>query len=705
MQAFGGANSDPDSWDVKGDFLAYGCGSCVIVQNMKTYATENYLPLKFGVITCVKFTKNGLAVIGTSDGLVFLIDPTKHLTLNEDFSPISTYKCKSSITHIAVSSAHIILSTALNGIHLLTFDENCEKFFEEERFAGKMPNIRCISLAVHECYNSFIVAYSKPDGCVIILAPETGEEVTLQGSAWCQSVKFMQDGEKSIRMVTAAQDKLIRVWQISTVEKKEKEVEMSVSELHSINLPEQVLSVELLANLAGHQDWVNCVDFFGTTIASASYDGQVLLWKEDKNDDGTPIVGSYDIAMRLGSTAVNDDQSGMTCCKLLNETDIVASSRNGGFSYWKNGVSQRCFAGHTDIVTSCCWASEGFFLTVGMDKVARCYGKYTKEMHNDVEASDLYVELARPLIHGHAIHDVAQVDIDKFGFCSDEKEIRVLQPTSNFAKLVGGQLGKLDLPFASMVPPLNLSNKILKTEESVAKEFDPLTANDFIFKGIPPAHSMWLTRWPEVDAIWGHFRELTKIAVASKWIGSGDDRGAVVVRDAEKRRFNSGSTVGDESVNKVAVTALAVPKDELSLLSVCKNGIVRVFSAENGTVIVKVNVGNDALGCAWDESGNYFVVAASDGLTFFEKDGQNPNNQNVGVATAVEVFDDFKMIVGFKTGEIKVYNYDISSRKLTEMQEIQGHSDKVNVIRYNKKTHEVLSCSDDHTVLVQKIQE
>ena len=698
MQAFGGANSDPDSWDVFGEYLAYGAGSCVIVQNINTYVTLNYLPLKHNIVTCVKFTTKGLIVAGTCDGYVLILDPTKTFEPDQPIKPIFSQKYPSSITRMSVSEHYLYISTALHGTRLFEFKESDEPdhilfYIPEDTYKDKTPNGRSIAVAVYECYNSFIAACAYPDGSVHIFVPQTDTEVTIPGNAWCQSVKFSKSEDGSLRFASASQDKIIRVWKILPVEEKESELEMSVKEINKLKLPDgTVLTIELLANLAGHTDWVNCIDFFGTSICSASYDGQVLLWTE-LVDEGSGVI-DYDITYRLGSAAVVDDQSGMTGCKLLGPRDIMSVSRNGGFSHWINGTAVRSFAGHTDIVSSCCWSTEGFFLTAGMDKVARCYG---------ADENGLFAEFARPLIHGHALHDVAQVRVDKFAITADEKEIRILQPTSNFAKLVGPPLSEMKLPFASMVPPLNLSNKILETAESVPLDFNNLTGADFVFDGIPPAHSMWLTRWPEVDAIFGHFREITKLGVAKTWIGSGDDRGGVVIRDAQKRRFITGGTGGDDSVQKSAVTAVSVAPDELSLLTVCKNGIVRLFDSMNGTILTQVTVGQNALCCDWDVSGNYFAVGSEDGLTIFEKDGQLSHQEKIGHVTAVSILDDFRIIVGLNDGSMKIYSYDVSSRTLTFATYIIGHSERVNAIKVNKNTNKILSCSNDHTVLLQNL--
>ena len=220
MQAFGGANADPDSWDVFGDFLAYGSGSCVIVQNIKTYETINYLPLKHNVVTCVKFTKQGLLVVGTCAGNLFMLNPTKVFGPDQEIEPICEGKYPSSITRMGVSEHYLYISTALHGTRLLTIvnsEDGLQKFEEEEKYKEKTPNVRCISLAIYECYNSFITACAYPDGSIHILVPDTASEVVIPGNAWCQSVKFSKGDDGTLRFASSSQDKIIRVWKIVVV--------------------------------------------------------------------------------------------------------------------------------------------------------------------------------------------------------------------------------------------------------------------------------------------------------------------------------------------------------------------------------------------------------------------------------------------------------------------------------------------------------
>ncbi|EAY23776.1 hypothetical protein TVAG_121140 [Trichomonas vaginalis G3] len=676
MQAFGGVNSDPDSWDAQSTVLAYGSGSCVLVQSLTNYLTIKYIPLHNGVITCVKFTTDGNIVVGTSDGNIMLFDPTTGEKFDEK-------KFKSSIHRLAVSQNYVFISTALDGTYLLKLQDN--KFVETKY---ETPNIHSVGIAILEVYDSFILAVAHPDGPIHLLVPDTKSEVILQGNAWCQSLKFAINAQDQILFASGCQDRAIRVWKILPYDASQlTNLGISIDTQSILHFQNQDLNVSLQSVLSGHTDWVNGVDLYkGETLCSVSFDGQVLLWTANSED--------YDVSLRLGSTAVTDDQSGMIACRLIGPRDIISNSRNGTFSHWVDGKPVRCFSGHFESVSSVAWSNEGFFLSTGLDKVARVWG----------EIDGAFVELARPLIHGHTIHDCAQIDVDKFGFCSDEKQIRVLQPTSNFAKLVGEPLSKMELPFASMVQPLNLSNKILQTYQSVAIDFAPLNGADFEFDGIPPGTSMWLTRWPEVQQYWKHFRELTRIAVGKAWIASGDDRGGVVVRtrgDETQRRFNSGTPAGDVTVGKEKITGLAAAPDDTAVVASTINGVIRVFDAESGNVLTRVELGIPAYAVGWDESSGYFIVGHENGISVYERDGKLAATENCGAVTALDVLPGFNFVLGFKDGKIRKSSYNSSTKKIEIGEELQCHSERVNMIRVNKDQTKVISGSEDHTILLQ----
>lgn len=678
MQAIGGCNADPDSFDVDGDMLAYGCGPCVIIQSLSTYETLCYVPLNFGVVTCVKFTTASELIIGTCEGYLFIFSiATKQVQ--------SLLTFESSITHLAIYENEVLISTALNGLVYLKLDGDALvviKHFHEE--------LRCTALSVVTFLDEVIFAYGIPDGSVEVLVPSTGSTVTMDGSAWTRSIKFCIDetGE-NVLLATGSQEKLIKVWRITSGETS------AISKLASTVTSQAVLSiqtmdlhVELLGVMIGHSDWVNCIDFCGAkALCSASYDGQVLIWSSEE-------LGDYDINIRLGTTAVGDDQSGFFGCKLLAPNDVIAVSRNGGFSRWIDGKTVRCFAGHSDIVTSVCYTPLGCLMSVGLDNVGRVYQK----------DGGIYRESARPLIHGHGIYDVGVIRDDLYAFAGDEKCVRLLQPTLCFAKnLPSTILSSYNLGFAAMVLPLALDNKIIKTAEDVESEFKPLVPSDFMKDRIPDAHEMWLTRWPEINSLWGHERELRRMAISSgDWLATGDDRGGFVVWDKvklERRgKYNPEAT-------KAPTTGIAAAPDATMLILVLENGLIKMIDPTRDEPFVMKEIdGEPGLqACAWATNSEYFAVGGMSGLYIFERDGSQTMTWSDSAVTAIEYISEYDMLIGLKSGEVQRMTYNASERTLTFVKKYQNHGGQVNTIKYNKEINEIVTCGDDHVIIVENL--
>jgi len=676
MQALGGCNADPNSWDVQGDLLAYGCGQSVIIQNINTFETVGYLPLKYGVVTVVKFSSNSYLFVGTCEGALMLVDPR-----SSDVLVTKTFG--SSITYLSVSKNYIFFSLAFHGLKLMKYDNNSNI----EEMIVKFPKVKCVCLSVFEFGEELFVAYGNPDGSISINLPLVGSNVSLDGNSWARCLSFCP-GNGHLLFAASSQDRNIRIWKIHEHDSSHlNDLGVSVSSHSVLKASTNELNVELISILSGHSDWVNGIGFYGPEhLCSASFDGQVLKWTSIGNED-------YDISFRLGTTAVGDDQSGFIGCMLVQPHDIIALSRNGGFSRWINGKAVQFFSGHNSYVVGATWSTEGFFITVGLDKVARAWAKVGK----------YFTEVARPMIHGHSVHDVVQLSIDRYAFTSDEKQIRILQPTSNFAKIVGGKLSSMPLPFASMVPPLTLSNKILMTADDVAKEFEPLTGADFVFDNVPPAHSMWLTRWPEIGDYWGHERELTKLAFSSQWLASGDDRGGVLIRDGNEKRFYTTYLKKDEII-KSPITALAAAPDSTSLIAVCKNGYVRLIESTNGFYMAQINTGENSMAASWESNSEYFYIGGESGLYAYERDGTICNQMKDLYITAIESIGDYQILVGTNSGMIQLIRYDPSSKEFVVVKSYIGHSDQVTVIKISPSKDTFISCSIDHSIILQNLK-
>ncbi|KAH0791090.1 putative elongator complex protein 2 [Histomonas meleagridis] len=673
IQAFGGCNQDPDAWDVSGNLLAYGSGPSLLIQNLETYDTVCYAPLKYGIITCVRFTLSGSLLIGTCEGNLVLYDPIKKdIIFSLDFP--------SSITHCAIHQNNALISTALDGVRLLELNETEIKIIEI-----LFPELRCVSLNLYYFLGTLIIGLGAPDGSIMLYVPLTKSSVTLEGLAWTTCIKFCPESEHSILCAASSQEHLIRIWRISETSASEiSKLDVSIASNATLVSDAKSFHVELFANLLNHNDWVNCVDFYGSKhISSASYDGQVLLWTASEG-------GDYDISNRLGTTAVEDDQSGFIGCKLLSECDVIAVSRNGGFSRWVNGESVRCFAGHFDSVTAAAWTTIGCFITTGLDNVARVYA---------INGNN-YQEIARPLIHGHAIYDVVELQDDLYAFAADEKNVRVLMPSQCFAHIHPGVLSNKKLPFASMVRPLSLDNATIENPSDVETNFPPLTPSDFMKDRIPHSHEMWLTRWPEYKSIFAHERELRQMTVASDWFATGDDRGGFIVWDKKslEKRENY-----EREPSKSLTAAIDASPDSTMLLLVLRNGKVKLIDPVNSQPLKVFNCDKNCYAGCWATNSQYFAIGGENGLYVYERDGTLSGHMKDKFVTAIQYISEYDMIVGLNDGEVEQIKYDPSNEKFVVVRNYQQHSWKVNDIRVNFNEKKFLTCGDDHVVLLQKL--
>jgi elongator complex protein 2 len=571
---------------------------------------------------------------------------------------------------MCIYDEHIVISTAFHGLHALLLVSS-ELKLETSLF----PDVRCTAMAISKFADSVpVLAFGNSNGSVQICSPETGAVITLEGSAWVLSLKFSLTSTSELLLAAASQDRTVRIWRIASAVSRS--AALGVDLQTSVNLDQFAVDVDLMGCLSGHSDWVTCVDFAGSSqLISASFDGQVLLWNGENSD--------YDISVRLGTTAVSDDQSGFCGCRLLKKDDVLAVSRNGSFSRWTDGRNIRCVSGHTDCVADVTWTPLfRSFISVGLDNVARFYA------FNETA----YQEYARPLIHGYSLLGVAMISDDSYAFVGDEKCVRILQPTQCLASTLN-VLRNSKLPFASMVAALSLDNKALMTPDDVEA---PLTPSDFS-KENKGSHDMWLTRWPEIRSLWGHERELTKITVAGDWMASGDSRGAVAVWDLktlEKRGYLR------DCCRKSAVTGLCGSPDGSLLLAVIEIGCVKLIDPVTVVVVRQFDVQVQARAGSWAWNSEYFAIGVEQGLIVYERDGEVAGRSDGTGVSALEYVGDYDIVIGYEDGGMKQLHYDASERKFTNGRVFQGHGGRVNAIRLNRSTGEVVSTGVDHVVLV-----
>lgn len=703
IQAFGGANADPDAWDVYDDLLAYGTGPCVLIQNLSTFKTVSFSPLKYGIVTCVRFDSIGMLIIGTCYGNLLLLDPAT-------CKISSVLSFESSITHCSIFNRDILISTAVHGLRYIIRDfENPEEGLKLEQTL--FPELRCVSLALTRFHDALLFGIGHPNGTVQLYVPSTDSSVTLEGYAWSLSLQFCEVNESSILFASGSQDHTIRLWRISLDAASEiSKLNVSVTSHATLETKETLFHVELFSNLEAHSDWVNSISFFhgpSRPLCSASFDGQILIWTSTINQENDhpneeskvpeSLFADYDISTRLGTTNVQDDQSGFIGCKFLKENDVIALSRNGGFSRWIDGKTIRCFSGHFDGITGLAWTTIGCFISVGLDNTARIWGL----------DDGTYRELARPLIHGHAVYDVCELSDDLYAFVSDEKNVRVLQPSQCFYHIHQvPQLANKRLPFASMVRPLTLDNTPIMNAEDVEELFAPITAEDFMKNTIPTSHEMWLTRWPEFKSIFKHEREIRQMTVARNghWFATGDDRGGYVIYKYNDSYELEPKCDYKRDMSKALTTAIEASPDARMLIQVLLNGVIKLIDPETCSILKEFNAQNNSYACGWSTDSQYFAVGGEFGINVYEREGQLvATYENAGFVTALQYLDEYSIIFGRDDGQIVQIKYDASEKSFTETHRYQSHSMRISDIRINHDLKQFISGGMDNIILLQNI--
>jgi elongator complex protein 2 len=380
-------------------------------------------------------------------------------------------------------------------------------------------------------------------------------------------------------VASSSQDKTIRVWSITRIEKVEAiqdEISFDISTT-KYSLLEHVIYLETV--LVGHEGWVTSVAWMRQNndnveirnekeleLISASIDA-IMVWKFNGS---TPVrLGNSRFSKAIGIEA--------------NGIKKVYGVGMGGIYEWEsqNGlwIQNIGSGGHTKPVTGVSFDPTGSILiSVSSDQTTRVYVPFKQ--------GQKWKEIARPQIHGYDINCLSFLDKYRYVSGSDEKVLRVFEAPKSFvytlANITGAELDDVnDRVDGAQVPALGLSNKAIDGAFRQGEETPLVEAK--IFSSPPLEEELQKTLWPEIQKLYGHGFEIVSVSCTPTLIASSSK--ATQVQDAVVRLWsvNTWNQLGLCEFHSLTVTAIQFSHCGRYLLT---GGRDRAWAVFDTTVIV-----------------------------------------------------------------------------------------------------------------------
>eukprot|EP00794_Sanderia_malayensis_P003668 gene3668-4185_t len=479
---------------------------------------------------------------------------------------------------------------------------------------------------------------------------------------WIQSMDFSHSDDSFVYLASGSKDCYIRIWKISSQNKQGKcddELQLEEQKLH---LGEKEYSVVLESVLAGHEGWVNGVQWKRSfqqdgkttqpmTILSASMDKTMMLWELDSN------TGVWLDTARMGD--VGGNTLGFYGCAISPDgNSVIAHGFQGAFHLWSVNSTQVhdswtpgvTISGHFGAVQDFDWEPENgeFLISVGTDQTARLHAPWIRK-NNPVT----WHEIARPQVHGYDMQCIACVSRSTYASGSEEKVTRIFQAPKSFFDSFSeisqirsaGQVNAA-LPIGASVPSLGLSNKAVfqndletwkedgddKSRPQKASAFaseDPAPYTPLAITHPPPEDVLLQnTLWPEVHKLYGHGFEIFCLAcspqgtvLASACKASKAEHANIILWDTKTWR-----QIGNLVAHSLTVTQLSFSHSGDWLLSVSRDrtwALYNKVSADDGCssspyVLTqktdkKTGVHSRIIwSCCWTPDDKYFATASRD---------------------------------------------------------------------------------------------
>ncbi|XP_012075723.1 elongator complex protein 2 isoform X2 [Jatropha curcas] len=489
---------------------------------------------------------------------------------------------------------------------------------------------------------------------------------------WIRSLDFslpinMEGEANSILLVSASQDKGIRIWKMAlqgSLTNNEGAYRKEVISLASyIKGPVLVAGsssyqISLESLLIGHEDWVYSVEWQppsssteGTTyhqpqsILSASMDKTMMIWQPERKTGiwmNVVTVGelSHSALGFYGGHWSSDGKS------------ILAHGYGGAFHMWRNiGVSmdnwqpQKVPSGHFAAVTDITWARSGeYILSVSHDQTTRIFSPWQNEA--SPSNREYWHEIARPQIHGHDINCVSMIKgkgNHRFISGADEKVARVFEAPLSFLKTLNHATSQT----SSFLEDLQLDVQILGANMSAlglsqkpiyvhsVHETPDRNGNDGLdtLESIPDAVPVVLTEppiedelayntlWPESHKLYGHGNELFSLCCdhEGKLVASSCKAQSATVAEIWLWQVGSWKAVGRLQSHNLTVTQMEFSHDDSMLLAVSRDRQFSIFTKRTGSDVIgyQLLARQEAhkriiWSCSWNPFGHEFATGSRD---------------------------------------------------------------------------------------------
>ena len=329
------------------------------------------------------------------------------------------------------------------------------------------PGTRLVALGGTDCRVHLYAARAAPQASTEDAEKEKGEYTlvaSLSGhQQWVSALAFAPPSEEgdddddddsrsdnnnnNTILASGSHDGKMRLWRIRVNAGSEKESEKVEVELDSV--------------LGGHDDWVTSIKWVGRgCVVTASMDRTLSVWLPERTTDvwapavrlwGVPgallgggVYGLYAVAVAPdGATVLAHGHTGAVHAWTLSP---ALGSRAARTAAHPPAATQCALlpAGPTARAPTLAWSdvrahgAPPYLLVGAEDKVVRAYAACVRGTGCSSSSSSsgaMWAEIARPLVHGHAVRALCPVaHRHAVAVVAEEKAVRVLTAPSTFVK-------------------------------------------------------------------------------------------------------------------------------------------------------------------------------------------------------------------------------------------------------------------------------